>query len=89
MSDQIISQDHPGTLLMHRYFIPRNLTIYRVAKDTGIDKVAITRALCGKQALQIKDAIALARYFGEEDDYFAGLQLRHDVRLEQERMKTC
>jgi addiction module HigA family antidote len=81
-------QEHPGSLLMHHYFIPRNLTIYRVAKDTGIDKVAMARLLCGKEKLQIKEAVLLARYFGEQDDFFASLQLQHDIRLEQQRMRA-
>ena len=89
MSVQITTQEHPGTMLMNQYFIPNNLTIYRVAKDTGIDKVAITRVLCGKQGLPTKEAVLLARYFGEKDDFFANLQLQHDIRREQEQMKTC
>lgn len=86
MSAQFTAQDHPGTVLMHNYLIPQNLSIYRVAKDTGIDKKTMTRVLCGRQALLVRDAVLLARYFGETDDFFAGLQLRHDLRREQERL---
>ena len=77
MSTQVTTttQDHPGTFLMNQYFIPRNLTIYRVAKDTGIDRVAIARVLCGRQGLQTREAVLLARYFGEKDDCFASLQI--------------
>lgn len=88
MSAKISRQEHPGTLLMQRYFIPKNLTIYRVAKDTGIDKVAITRMLCGRQLLPTHDSILLARYFDEADDFFADMQLRYDIRMAQEEMKT-
>ena len=86
MSAQFTAQEHPGTILMHNYFIPKNLTIYRVAKDTGIDKKAMTRVLCGRQSLPIKEAVLLARYFGEADDFFAGLQLRHDLHREQQHL---
>nr|WP_321466437.1 HigA family addiction module antitoxin [uncultured Desulfobulbus sp.] len=89
MSAQITTQDHPGTLLMHQYFIPRNLTIYRVAKDTGIDKVAITRVLCGRRGLQIEEAVLLARYFGENDHFFANLQLQYDLCRMQEQTTAC
>ena len=88
MSAQITRQEHPGTLLMHSYFIPRNLTIYRVAKDTGIDGRAIARMLCGKQLLPTHDSVVLARYFGEADDFFADLQLRYDIRKAQQEIKT-
>lgn len=87
MSLQPSNHEHPGSLLMHQYFIPRNLTIYRVAKDTGIDKVAMARLLCGKERLQIKEAVLLARYFGEKDDFFASHQLQHEICLEQQRMQ--
>ena len=88
MSAQLTAQDHPGTVLMHHYLIPNNLTIYRVAKDTGIDKKAMTRVLCGRESLPVKEAVLLARYFGEADDFFASLQLRHDLCREQERLTS-
>lgn len=86
MSAQFTAQDHPGTILMHNYLIPNNLTIYRVARDTGIDKKEMTRVLCGRQSLPVKDAVLLARYFGVTDDFFAVLQLRHDLCREQARL---
>jgi plasmid maintenance system antidote protein VapI len=70
MSAKITRQEPPGTLLRQRYFIPQNLTIYRVAKETGIDKVALTRMRYGRQLPPTHHSVLLARYFGEADDFF-------------------
>ncbi len=88
MTLPITPQQHPGSILMHEYFIPKNLTIYRVAKDTGINKVAITQVLCGKRGLQIDEAVLLASYFGEREDFFTNMQLQHDLCVVQEQTKT-
>ena len=48
----------------------------QLAKDTGIDKKAMTRVLCGRESLPVKDAVLLARYFGEADDFFADQYVR-------------
>ena len=32
-----------------------------------------------KKPLPLREAVLLARYFGQEEDFFAQLQLRHDL----------
>lgn len=76
--------DHLGMLLEKEYFLPRNLSIYRVVKDTGIEGRILCRTLAGRQKLQLKEAVLLARYFGEEDGFFAKKQLEYDLQNEQE-----
>ena len=75
--------EHLGTILERDYFQPRNLSIYRVSRDTGIAKETICRLLFKKQRLDTREALLLARYFNEEEDYFAKMQLQNE--LEQER----
>ena len=72
--------EHPGKVLARDFFEPRHLTIYRVARETGIDRRAIGGVLTGKKPLPLREAVLLARYFGQEEDFFAQLQLRHDLR---------
>jgi len=75
-----MKSDHLGAMLMDDYFLPRNLSIYRVAKDTGIPRRILTGALTGRDRLPVREAVLLARYFGEEDGLFAQRQLEFDLR---------
>lgn len=69
-----------GTILERDYFQPRNLSIYKVSKDTGIPKETIYCVLFKKQRLDVKEALLLARYFEEEhDDIFAKMQLQDEL----------
>lgn len=83
MTHHAMKSDHLGAMLMHDYFLPRNLSIYRVAKDTGIPRRVLTGTLTGRDHLPVRDAVLLARYFGEEDGLFAQRQLEFDLRNEK------
>lgn len=83
MTHYATMSDHLGAMLMHDYFLPRNLSIYRVAKDTGIPRRVLTGTLTGRDHLPVRDAVLLARYFGEEDGLFAQRQLEFDLRNEK------
>lgn len=81
--------DHLGKMLEENYFLPRKLTIYRVAKDTGIEKETICKVLTGRQPLRVKEAVLLARYFGEKEDFFAEMQLQYELRSEKQDMEEA
>lgn len=83
MESQTARQDHLGTLLDREFFLPRNLTIYRVAKDTGINPKLLCGTLTGRQILPVRDAITLARYFGVNEEFFAQKQLDYELKREQ------
>jgi addiction module HigA family antidote len=76
-----------GTMLEKEYFMPRKLSLYRVAKDTGVSKKTLCEILTGRQRLPVKEALLLARYFGVEEDSFARLQLEYDLRSEKQRLQ--
>lgn len=71
--------EHLGMMLKKEYFLQRNLSIYRVVKDTGIEGRILCRTLAGRQKLPLKDAVLLALYLGEEDDFFAMKQLEYGL----------
>lgn len=45
--------EHPGMMLKKEYFLQRNLSIYRVVKDTGIKGRILCRTLAGSQKLPL------------------------------------
>ncbi len=87
MARNIEDHKHLGAMLATQYFQPRQLTIHRVARETGVNPKLLCGTLTGRQRLPIKEAILLARYFGEEDDCFARDQLDFDLRTERRRLE--
>ena len=74
-----------GSMLEKEYFLPRKLSIYRVAKDTGVSKKNLCGIITGRQRLPVKEALVLARYFGVDEDSFARMQLEYDLRREKQK----
>lgn len=81
-------KEHLGTVLDNNYFQPRKLSIYRVAKETGISKKALCGVLCGRLPLPVKEAMVLARYFGEKEDFFANMQLQYELTFEKQQLSN-
>lgn len=79
-------KDHWGTILEKEYFLPRKLSIYRVAKDTGVSQKILCGVLSGRRRLPLQEALVLARYFGREEDFFARAQLEYELGIEKQRM---
>ena len=80
---------HLATILAQNYFLPRNLSIYRVAKDTGIQGKLLCGILTGRQRLSVRETLLLDRYFNEEDGFFAKIQLDYEVRNERQRLTSA
>lgn len=78
-------KEHLGMMLEKEYFLPRKLTIYRVAKDTGVSKKMLCGVLSGRRRLPVQEALVLARYFGKEEEFFARTQLEYELRIEKRK----
>ncbi len=87
MSRNIEGHRHLGEMLDKRYFQPRQLTIYRVVKETGVNPKILCGALTGRQPLPIREAILLARYLGEDEDFLVKSQLEFDLREHKRQME--
>ena len=79
---------HPGEILFQEFMQPMNLTIYRVAKDSGIAQPALSRIVNGKQAITAETALRLGLYFGMDAQFWLNLQSDYELRLaRREKMK--
>ena len=52
------------TAILLKTIKERGQSLYSIAKDTGVDKVALGRFVSGKQSLRLDRADKLAVYFG-------------------------
>src|SRR6266436_9724831 len=53
----------PGEVLLTEFIRPNNLTVYRVAKDSGIPQPTLQLIVTGKRAITADTALKLGTYF--------------------------
>ncbi len=76
---------HPGRLLKQE-LSARKLSANRLAIDIGVPSGRITDILNGRRAISADTALRLGRYFGNEPQFWLGLQSQYEIaQVERER----
>ncbi|HOX13098.1 MAG TPA: HigA family addiction module antitoxin [Spirochaetia bacterium] len=76
----------PGEILRKRFMVPREISIYRLAKDSGIPATRVSGILRGRRKINAESALRLARYFGNDPEYWLDIQNRYDLAEERRRL---
>ena len=72
---------HPGKLLLDEFIKPMNLTVYRVAKDSGIPQSSLAAIVSGQRSTSAETATRLGLYFGVDAQFWLNLQTRYDLMM--------
>ena len=72
---------HPGKLLLDEFIKPMNLTVYRVAKDSGIPQSSLAALANGQRSASAETAMRLGLYFGIDAQFWLNLQSRYDLMM--------
>ena len=76
---------HPGRLLKREMSL-RGLTANRLALDLGVPSGRVTDILNERRSITADTALRLARYFGNNAQFWVDLQGQYDIALvERER----
>jgi antitoxin HigA-1 len=70
---------HPGEVLEQRYLRPHRLSAGVLARRLGVPRTRIERLVKGQTAMTADTAIRLAAFFGNDAEYWMGLQGAFDV----------
>src|SRR6059058_3741689 len=70
----------PGEVLLTEFIRPNNLTVYRVAKESGIPQPTLQLIATGKRAITADTALKLATYFDMDAQFWLNLQSEYDLR---------
>jgi len=76
---------HPGKLLLEEFIKPMKLTVYRVAKDSGIAQSTLAAVVSGRRATSAETAMRLGLYFGVDAQFWLNLQTRYDLMMLDEK----
>jgi antitoxin HigA-1 len=76
---------HPGTILLHQFIEPMNLTQAEVARAIHVPYQRLNEVIRGVRALTPETALRLAKYFGTSPTLWLNLQLARDLYEAQKR----
>lgn len=77
---------HPGKLLLEEFISPMGLTVYRVAKDSGIPQSSLAAIVNGHRSISPETAVRLGLYFGLDAQFWLNLQTRYDLMLIEDKI---
>lgn len=70
---------HPGEVLRLEFLEPLGLSMYRLAKETGMPADRVGRLVAGTRAITGDTALRLARFFGTSPEFWINLQARYEL----------
>ena len=79
-----LSPVHPGEVLRLDFLEPMGVSMYRLAKDTGISQQHIGRIVKGTRGISGDVALRLARYFGTSARVWMGLQAQYELDMAED-----
>jgi addiction module HigA family antidote len=79
---------HPGEILREEFLVPLGISMYRLAKDTGMPADRVGRLVQGTRAFSADTALRLAAYFKTSAEFRMNLQARHDLEIARQSAGT-
>ena len=77
---------HPGDVLFHEFLAPLEISQNKLARDVSVPPRRINEIVLGKRAITADTALRLARYFGNSEKFWLGLQDDYDLEEAREKM---
>src|SRR5438045_495927 len=78
---------HPGRLLLDEFIKPMKLSVYRVAKDSGLAQSTLAAVVGGHRSISPETALRLGLYFGMDAQFWLNLQTRYGLMLLDEKRR--
>lgn len=70
---------HPGEILLEEFLLPKNISQNKLAREIGVSPRRINEICLQKRAITAETAILLARFFGNSERFWLGLQMDYDL----------
>ena len=77
---------HPGEVLLKDFLEPLNISQNKLANRILVPPRRINEIVLGKRSITADTALRLARYFGNSDKFWMGLQDDYDLEDSRNKM---
>ena len=78
---------HPGEVLKKDFLGPMGISVYRLAKETGLLQTRIGQIIKGERSITAETAVKLGKFFGVPAEFWMNLQALYDIEEAQKRYK--
>ena len=73
---------HPGEVLQEEFLVPMGISVYRIAKETGLSP---TRIIRGNRGITAETAIKIGRFLNTGPEFWMNLQSLYDIEEAKRR----
>jgi addiction module HigA family antidote len=70
---------HPGEVLKEEFLDPMGITVYRIAKETGLSQTRVGQIIRGERGITAETAIKIGKFLGTGPEFWMNLQTFYDI----------
>jgi addiction module HigA family antidote len=70
---------HPGEVLKEEFLEPMGITVYRIAKETGLSQTRIAQIIRGERGITAETALKIGKFLGTGPEFWMNLQTLYDI----------
>lgn len=82
-----IANIHPGEVLKEEFLIPMNISVYRLAKETGLSQTRLGQIIAGKRSITAETALKLGKALRVPAQFWMTLQVLYDIEEAERALK--
>lgn len=70
---------HPGEVLKEEFLDPMGITVYRIAKETGLSQTRIAQIIKGERGITAETALKIGKFLNTGPEFWMNLQVFYDI----------
>ncbi|MFZ3137673.1 MAG: HigA family addiction module antitoxin [Thermodesulfovibrionales bacterium] len=76
---------HPGEVLQEEFLVPMGISVYRIAKETGLSPTRLGQIIRGNRGITVETAIKIGRFLNTGPEFWMNLQSLYDIEEAKRR----
>jgi len=70
---------HPGEVLQEEFLVPMGISVYRIAKETGLSPTRLGQVIRGSRSVTAETAIKIGLFLNTGPEFWMNLQSLYDI----------
>jgi antitoxin HigA-1 len=76
---------HPGEILQEEFLGPMGISVYRLAKETGLSQTRLGQIIRGERNISAETAVKIGRFLNTGPEFWMNLQALYDIEEAKKR----
>jgi antitoxin HigA-1 len=79
---------HPGEVLKEEFLDPMGITVYRIAKETGLSQTRLGQIIRCERGITAETALKIGKFLNTGPEFWMNLQVLYDIEEVAKQMRT-